>query len=103
MIPKRKDPEKGTWANLSRRARRLSPARRSATRAGDVMLPLDQVERVNPNAELWTAQKLDRNGVNQLSVVRDDRVIGMLAREDVISFLRKLEELGTGSRALKPS
>ena len=40
-------------------------------------------------------QKLDRDGVNQLPVTRDRHVIGMLSREDVISFLRTLQELGT--------
>jgi len=49
----------------------------------------------NPDAEVWTAlQKLDRNGVNQLPVTRDHHVVGMLSREDVISFLRTLQELG---------
>ena len=59
------------------------------------MLPLDQLKSIDPDAELWTAlQKLDRNGVNQLPVTRDRHVIGMLSREDVISFLRTLQELG---------
>lgn len=67
----------------------------AATRAGQVMLPLGQLESFDPNTELWTAlQKLDRNGVNQLPVIRDHHVIGMLSREDVISFLRTLQDLG---------
>ena len=37
---------------------------------------------------------LDRNGVNQLPVIRNNQVVGMLSREDVISFMRTLEELG---------
>ncbi len=68
----------------------------STTRAGQVMLPLDKLESIDPKAGLWTAlEKLDRDGVNQLPVARDHHVIGMLGREDVISFLRKLQELGT--------
>ncbi len=67
----------------------------ATTRAGQVMLPLDKLESIDPNAELGTAlQKLDRNGFNQLPVTRDRHVIGMLSREDVISFLRTLQELG---------
>jgi CBS domain-containing protein len=59
------------------------------------MLPLEQLDSVDAGMELWTAlQKLDRNGVNQLPVIRDRRVVGMLSREDVISFLRTLQELG---------
>jgi len=68
----------------------------SATRAGQVMVPLDKLESIDPNAGLWTAlEKLDRDGVNQLPVTRDRHVVGMLSREDVISFLRTLQELGT--------
>ncbi len=63
------------------------------TRAGEVMLPLEQSMSIDPDTGLWTAlEKLDRDGVNQLPVIRDRHVIGMLGREDVISFLRSLQE-----------
>ncbi len=61
-----------------------------------VMLPLEKVERLDPDTELWVAlQKMDRDGVNQLPVARDHHVIGMLSRDDVITFLGTLQELGT--------
>lgn len=67
----------------------------ATTRASQVMLPFEESKSVDPDAELWTAlESLDRNGVNQLPVSRNHRVIGMLSREDVISFLRTLQELG---------
>jgi Zn-dependent protease/CBS domain-containing protein len=67
----------------------------ATTRAGQVMLPLEQLKSIDPDTEVWTAlEKLDRNGVNQLPVTRDHHVVGMLSREDVISFLRTLQELG---------
>ena len=60
------------------------------------MLPLEQLKCVDPDTELWAAlQQMDRDGVNQLPVTRDRHVIGMLSREDVITFLRTLQELGT--------
>ncbi len=37
--------------------------------------------------------EMDRDGVNQLPVVEDGRMVGMLTREDVISFLRTMHEL----------
>jgi signal-transduction protein with cAMP-binding, CBS, and nucleotidyltransferase domain len=37
---------------------------------------------------------MDRTGVNQLPVTRDHHVIGMLSREDVITFMRTVKELG---------
>jgi len=68
----------------------------ATTSAAEVMLPLEQFKRTDPDTELWTAlQQMDRDGVNQLPVTRDNQVIGMLSREDVITFLRTLQELGT--------
>lgn len=68
----------------------------ATTSAAQVMLPLEQVKCIDPDAELWVAlQEMDRDGVNQMPVTRDHRVIGMLRREDVITFLSTLRELGT--------
>jgi len=59
------------------------------------MLPLQELKRLGPDGELWTAlQQMDRDGVNQLPVISDGQVVGMLSREDVIIFLRTLQELG---------
>ncbi len=64
--------------------------------AGQVMLPLEKLKRIGPDTELWAAIELmDRDGVNQLPVMTDTRVVGMLSREDVITFLRTLQELKT--------
>ena len=63
--------------------------------AGQVMLPLEKLKRIGPDTELWAAMQLmDRDGVNQLPVMTDNQVLGMLSREDVITFLRTLQELG---------
>ena len=65
------------------------------TSAAQVMLPLDKLMRISPDKELWAAlQQMDRDGVNQLPVMTDSRVVGMLSREDVITFLRTVQELG---------
>ena len=67
----------------------------TTTSAAQVMLPLEQLKLIDPDAELWAAlQKMDSYGVNQLPVTRDHQVIGMLSREDVITFLSTLQELG---------
>jgi len=63
--------------------------------ASQLMVPLDQLKHISPATELWTAlQLMDRNGVNQLPVMEGGRVVGMLSREDVITFLRTLQDLG---------
>jgi Zn-dependent protease len=68
----------------------------STKTVAQAMVPLDRWKRINPDAELWTAlEEMDRDGVNQLPVMRDGQVLGMLGREDVITFLRTLQEVGT--------
>ena len=70
----------------------------AAKTVADVMLPFDQLKCLDPDTELWSAlKKMDRNGVNQMPVVRADHIVGMLSREDAISFLRTLQELGVSS------
>lgn len=65
------------------------------TTVAEVMLPLERLECVDADAEMWSAlQKMDRDGVNQMPVVRAHRVVGMLSREDLVSFLLTLQELG---------
>ncbi len=65
-----------------------------AVTAARVMLPLEQSRRVGPDTALSAAlQLMDRDGVNQLPVMAGGSVLGMLNREDVISFLRTLQEL----------
>lgn len=65
------------------------------TSAAQVMLPMDKLICVAPDAELWSAlQEMDRDGVNQLPVTKDQHVVGMLSREDAITYLRTLMELG---------
>jgi signal-transduction protein with cAMP-binding, CBS, and nucleotidyltransferase domain len=36
---------------------------------------------------------MDRDGVNQLPVMTDVQILGILGQDDVISFLRTLSEL----------
>ena len=58
------------------------------------MIPAAQVKRIGPDAALWGALKeMDADGVNQLPVMADGRVLGMLTREGVIGFLRTVQEL----------
>ena len=58
------------------------------------MTPVADLKRIQPDMEMWTAiQEMDRNGVNQLPVMTNSHVTGMLSREDIISYLRTLQEL----------
>ena len=64
-----------------------------ATTAAQVMIPVDQMKRVRPETELVDALgDMDRDGVNQLPVMLNDQLQGVLGRDDVISLLRNLGE-----------
>jgi Zn-dependent protease/CBS domain-containing protein len=61
--------------------------------AGQAMIPVEQMKRVRPDTELWAAlEEMDRDGVNQLPVMVDGKMEGMLSREDVVSYFRTLQE-----------
>jgi len=65
------------------------------TTAAQAMLPAEQFKSTSPDAELWAAlEEMDQDGVNQLPVLADHRVLGMLSRDSVIGFLRTARELG---------
>jgi len=67
----------------------------SSVTAGQAMIPVEQMKRVRPDTGLWAAlEEMDRDGVNQLPVMVDGKIQGILSREDVIAYLRTLQEFG---------
>jgi Zn-dependent protease len=76
------------------RIKEVPRERWAETTAAEIMTPAAEVKRVRPDARVWPAVKaMDRDGVNQLPVMVDGRIVGMLSRDDVISFLRTVQEL----------
>jgi Zn-dependent protease len=66
----------------------------SATRVGQVMIPMDKIDWVGPDAGIWDAlQKMNQDGVNQLPVIADGRIQGVISRENVIHFLQTMQDL----------
>jgi signal-transduction protein with cAMP-binding, CBS, and nucleotidyltransferase domain len=66
-------------------------------RSHEAAIPADEMKTVGPGEDLWTAmEKMDRDGVNQLPVMDDNKVLGILRREDLISYLRILHKMGPG-------
>jgi Zn-dependent protease/CBS domain-containing protein len=64
------------------------------TTVSQIMIPLEKLATVRPEAGLWSAlQKMGRDGVNQLPVVGGDGIVGMLSREDVVHYLQALQAL----------
>jgi Zn-dependent protease len=69
------------------------------TSVAQVMIPIGEIKQVSPGTPLWEALgEMDRDGVNQLPVVEDHEIIGMLNRVDVISFIRTLQEVSRDGR-----
>jgi Zn-dependent protease len=66
-----------------------------ATTAAQAMIPVAQMKRIQPDEELWAAiEEMNRDGVNQLPVMTDGHIEGMLRREDIIGYLRNVRDLG---------
>ncbi|VAX24248.1 hypothetical protein MNBD_IGNAVI01-2623 [hydrothermal vent metagenome] len=61
------------------------------TKVTDVMKPLDQVKTVEINYPLTDALKaMDKEGFNQMPVLEENKIVGMLSRESIISFFSSL-------------
>jgi predicted transcriptional regulator len=75
--------------------REVPRERWAAVTADEVMTPMSQMKRIRPEMGIEAAlEEMAADGVNQLPVMSDGRVNGMLSREDVISYLRTLQQLG---------
>jgi Zn-dependent protease/CBS domain-containing protein len=58
------------------------------------MIPIEKTDWIGPDVELWDAlRKMNEDGVNQLPVIADSRIQGVLSRENVVNFLQTLREL----------
>jgi len=88
-------PEQPIGLMTLHRVKQVPRSQWAATSAAQVTIPLADVKRTTPNSLVWSAmQEMDRDGVNQLLVMTNNHIVGMLSREDVITFLRGLQELG---------
>jgi Zn-dependent protease len=59
----------------------------SETFVTEAMVPDLELQKVDVNMPLWDALlKMDKNGVNQLPVMENEKIIGVLSRESVITF-----------------
>jgi predicted transcriptional regulator len=64
------------------------------TTVAQVMIPAVDMKWVRPDAELTEAlSEMNRDGVSQLPVINDGQVLGVLGRDDVISFFSKASEI----------
>ncbi len=63
------------------------------TSVTEAMISDIETEKVDVNYPLWDALlKMDKDGVNQLPVVENEQIIGILSRESIITFLGSNQE-----------
>jgi len=59
-----------------------------STTVNEVMILPEKLVSVQPNTEAWEAlEKMGRDGVNQLPVVLNGDIVGMVSRDDVLHYL----------------
>ena len=62
--------------------------------AAQAMIPAARMKSARPDTELRAAlAAMDRDGVSQLPVMVADHAVGILRREDILSFLRAAQQL----------
>lgn len=65
------------------------------TTAEQAMIPSNHLASVNPNTDLLEAlQLMDNSNIAQVPVLVDNRLVGMLSREQILRYLRLRSELG---------
>ncbi len=70
-------------------------SRWDTTQVEQIMLPLDQLKTARPEQDaLGIVEYMSANELNQMPVVSEGRVIGLINRDSLIRFLRARSELG---------
>jgi Zn-dependent protease/predicted transcriptional regulator len=77
--------------------RSVSRDARKTTLVREAMTPLSQVKSVSPNEDLANIlQILSENDINQVPVVWENEVVGIVARDNLINFINTRNELQRG-------
>jgi len=59
------------------------------------MIPRIELKTVKPDDELTVVfERMTAEDINQFPVMENDRLLGMVARDNVLAFLRTQAELG---------
>ena len=70
----------------------------ATTLVEEVMIPRDSFKSVGPDDELTAVfQQMTTENVNQFPVMENGRLLGMVARDNLLAFLRTRTELGLGA------
>jgi CBS domain-containing protein len=73
------------------------------TSVREVMTPLQGLKAIPPDENLDSVlQMLAQNDINQLPVIRDKNIVGMISRDNIINFISVRSELDRSLKG-KPS
>ena len=65
------------------------------TQVKDVVTPIDKLKTAHPSQDVLSVlEQMDESGINEVPVVSEGRVIGLIARDDLVRFLHTRSELG---------
>jgi len=65
------------------------------TQVKEIMTPVDKLKMAHPDQDaLSILEQMDESNINQMPVVSGGRVIGLIARDNLIRLLRTRSELG---------
>jgi len=67
----------------------------ATTTVSAVMIPLKELKSVSPDTGLFEVfEKMTEADVNQIPVVEDGQLVGLVARNNILTFLQARAELG---------
>jgi Zn-dependent protease len=76
------------------RIKEIPHEKRKETSVSEIMIPETEVIKVDVKDNLWKSLKeMDHDGVNQLLVMDNHKIAGILSREGIFSFINDIQEL----------
>ena len=65
------------------------------TQVKDIITPVDKLKMAHPDqSALSILEQMDESNINQMPIVNEGKVIGLITRDDLIKLLRTRSELG---------
>ena len=75
--------------------KRVPRERWASTHVEDAMTKVDSLHAVKPTEDAYTVlERMDGNDINQIPVIQDGHLIGIIARDSILHFIRTKSELG---------
>ncbi len=78
-----------------RNIKSVPQVRWDTTQVEKIMLPINRLKAARPEQDVLSiAEEMNENDINQIPVVSEGKVIGLITRENLIRFMRTRSELG---------